>query len=42
MRRAGLMKGSWSVCEGRLVPRMKCDGSGLVKDDQVVVRRAQV
>ena len=29
MRRAGLMKGSWSVCEGCLVPRMKCDASGI-------------
>ena len=37
MRRAGLMKDSRSVCAGCLVPRMKCDSSGLVKDDQVVV-----
>ena len=36
-RRAGLTKGPWSVCAGCLVPRMKCDSSGLVKDDQVVV-----
>ena len=36
------MKDPWFVCAGCLVPRMKCDGSGLVKDDQVVVRRAQV
>ena len=37
MRRAGLMKDPRSVCAGCLVPRMKCGGIGLVKDDQVVV-----
>lgn len=48
MRRVGLIKDLWagasgasaspgSMCEGCLVPRTKCGGSGLVKHDQVVV-----
>ena len=37
-RASGASESPESVCGGCLAPRMKCHGSGLLKDDQVVVR----